>query len=86
MKRFMTIAVVLMMVFTFGIAGVNAQQADTKDHGKMMMGMDCPMMSKAEGTKCAMNADGKCPMAANKCPMDSHHGSKGFVAPDHGKN
>lgn len=76
MKKFMTVAVVLMMVFTFGIAGVNAQQADPKDHGTMTMGKDCPMMTKADGTKCAMGNDGKCPMASDKCPNASHHDSQ----------
>ena len=80
----MAIAVVLMMVFTFGIATINAQRTDTNNHGTMMMGNDCPMMAKADGIKCTMGSDGKCPMAADKCPMPSHHDSKTFTAPDHG--
>jgi hypothetical protein len=86
MKKFMTIAVVLMMVFAFGIVGIHAQQTDTKNHGTMMMGTDCQMMAKAENVKCAMGNDGKCPMAADKCPMASHHGSETSTAPDHGAN
>jgi hypothetical protein len=84
MKKFMATAVVLMMVFTFGIAGIHAQQTDTKSHGTMMMGTDCPMMAKGEGMKCKMGDNGKCPMAADKCPMASHHESKTVTAPDHG--
>ena len=75
MRKVMAIAVVL-MIFAFGAAAViHAQQTDMKDHGMMMMNSDCPMMAKAEGAKCAMGNDGKCPMAADKCPMPSHHGS-----------
>ncbi len=78
MKKSLAVAIVLMMVFTFGIYGIHAQQADTtKDHGKMMMGTDCPMMAKAGGTKCAVGTDGKCPMTPNQCPMASHHGTQG---------
>lgn len=84
MKRYFATAIVLMMVFTFGIAAVNAQQADTKHHGNMMMmGTDCPMMAKADGKGCAMSKDGNCPMAEDKCPMASqHHGSKATAAPE----
>lgn len=84
MRKLITIAVVLMMVFAFGIASIHAQQADTKNHGTMMMGTDCPMMAKADVAKCTTDADGKCPMAADKCPMSSHHASKTWTAPDHG--
>ncbi|MGA2225672.1 MAG: hypothetical protein ABSH41_14650 [Syntrophobacteraceae bacterium] len=73
MKKVMTIAVVL-MIFAFGAVAIHAQQTDMKDHG-MMMSAGCPMMTKAEGAKCAMGNDGKCPMAADKCQMPSHHGS-----------
>lgn len=82
MKKVMAIAVVL-MVFTFGVAALHAQQTEMQDHGKMMMGADCPMMAKADSTKCAMGNDGKCPMAADKCPMPSHHGSQTSAVPEH---
>ncbi len=85
MKKFMTVAVVLMMVFAFGIAGVNAQQADTKDHGNMTMSGNCPMMAKTDGMKCAMGKDGKCPMESEKCQNGSHHGSQAQKH-DHGAN
>ncbi|MCE5335596.1 MAG: hypothetical protein LLG06_13510 [Desulfobacteraceae bacterium] len=85
MRKFMAIAVVLTMAFTFGMVIAHAQQADTNKDGAMkMMSRDCPMMTGADGAKCAMGEDGKCPMAADKCPMPSHHGSKTSSAPDHG--
>jgi len=84
MQKFMALAVVVMMVFAFGIAGVSAQQADTKSQGTMMCCKGCPMMAKADDAKCAMGEDGKCPMAADKCPMPSHHGLKKDPVPDHG--
>ena len=62
MKKFMAIAVVLMMVFTFGIATIHAQWTDTNNHDTMMMGNDCPMMAKADSIKCTTGNDGKCPM------------------------
>lgn len=77
MKKFMAIAVVLMMVFTFGIATIHAQWTDTNNHDTMMMGNDCPMMAKADSIKCTTGNDGK-------CPMPSHHDSKTFTAHDHG--
>jgi hypothetical protein len=84
LKKIVAIAVVLMMAFTFGVTSIHAGQTDTKNHGTMMTGTDCPMMAKAEGMKCTMGDDGKCPMAADKCPMASHHESKTVAAPDHG--
>ncbi len=84
MKKIMATLVVLMMVFTFGIAAIHAQQADTHNHGKMMMAKDCPMMAGAGNMNCTMAGDNKCPMSADKCPMASHHESKTWTAPDHG--
>ena len=72
MKKVMAIGVVL-MIFAFGAVAIHAQQTDMKDHG-MMMSAGCPMMA-AEGAKCTMGNYGKCPMAAGKCQMPSHHGS-----------
>ncbi len=79
MKKVLAIAVVL-MIFAFGVVAIHAQQTDMKDHG--MMSSDCPMMAKAEGAKCAIGNDVKCPMAAGKCPMPSHHGSETPTVPD----
>jgi hypothetical protein len=50
----------------------------------MMMGNGCPMMAKADSMKCSMETDSRCPMAADKCPVTSHHESKTWTAPDHG--
>ena len=90
MKKFMAVAVLIMMVFAFGIANTRAQQNDANTHHSMMQGADsgmmhgadCPMMAKAEGSKCPMMNSDKCPMAADKCPMQSHHGSKTPAAPE----
>jgi hypothetical protein len=90
MKKFMAVAVIIMMVFAFGIISSHAQQADTTTHHSMMKGADCPMMhgtdcpmmAKAEGTKCPMMSGDKCPMSADKCPMQSHHDSKTSTAPE----
>ncbi len=78
MRKVVGIVVVLMMVFTFGIAVTKAQQTDSKNHGAMIMGADCPMVAKAASTQCSMCQGGKCGMAqggqchmaqGGKCPM-----------------
>jgi len=59
--------------FHFRIFSINAQQTDTKDHGKMMMGTDCPMMAKAEGCKMRDGQRRQMPDGCRSVPMSSHH-------------
>ncbi len=79
MRKLAAIAIVL-MIFTFSVAGLQAQQTDTKTqtHGPMMMmgSVDCPMAANTQEMRCAMSKNGKCPMVADKCPMPSHHLSR----------
>ncbi len=71
MKRLIAISIVLMVALTFGVVAIHAQQADTATGG-MMMNQNCPMHG-VDMNKCMVGNDGKCPMAAEKCPMASHH-------------
>lgn len=85
MKKYMAVAVVVMMVCAFGLANTFAQQTSTEKHGAMMMSTGCPMMAKTDGMNCAMGKDGKCSMDPGKCATASHHGSVNSW-PDHGAN
>lgn len=85
MKKIIVSVAVVMMVFTFGVVGIHAQQTGSQDHGSMMTTTGCPMMARADGTRCAMGTDGRCPMAADKCPVSSHHGTR-QPRIDHGEN